>query len=181
MASSSWDRFEHDPRSADAAGLRASDRDRDVALEVLGEAYADGRLAREEYDDRAAAVVSAKTLGELPPQLEDLVPAAGLPVPDRGTLQPASDLHRQAVDRWARDRREAVTGLLTVSLICWTIWAVVMFGGFPWPVFPMVAQAAVLLRTQLQKQDIVERHERRLLRKRTTELGPDTDAGPGDD
>lgn len=177
MASSSWDRFEHDPRSVDAAGLRASDRDRDVALEVLGEAFAVGRLTREEYDARASAVASAKTLGELPPQLEDLIPRAGTAVTGRGAaLEPAGALHRQALDRWARDRREAVTGLLTVSLVCWTIWGVIMFGGFPWPIFPMMAQAVVVLRTLLQKQDIVERHERRLVQRRATELPPG-DAG----
>ena len=178
MASSSWDRFEHDPRSAHAAGLRASDRDRDVALEVLGEAFADGRLTREEYDDRAGAVASAKTLGELPPQLEDLIPRAGELVAPRGTSLSATSVHQQAVQRWTKDRREAVTGLITVSLVCWTIWAVVMPGGFLWPLFPMLAQAVVVVRTLLQKQDIVERHERKIVQRRATELPPGPGAGP---
>ena len=177
MPPSSWDRFEHDPRDAHVAGLRASDRDRDVALEVLGEAFADGRLTREEYDDRAAAVASAKTLGELPVQLEDLIPRAGeLVSGPGGGRQAATSVHQEALDRWAKDRREALTGLLTVSLVCWTIWAVIMFGGFPWPVFPMMAQAIVVIRTVLQKQDIVERHERRIVQKRATELPPGGEA-----
>ena len=171
MAPSSWDRFEHDPRPASASGLRASDRDRDVALEVLGEAFADGRLTREEYDVRAGAVAVAKTLGELPAHLQDLIPHAGALV-GRGNGSSALSVHQQAVDRWAKDRREAVTGLITVSLVCWTIWAVVMPGGFLWPLFPMLAQSVVVVRTLLQKQDIVERHERRLLQRRATELPP---------
>ena len=181
MPSSSWDRFDHDPRDAQVAGLRASDRDRDAALEVLGEAFADGRLTREEYDDRAAAVTSAKTLGDLPPQLQDLIPRAGDLVAARGSgALAATSVHQQAVDRWAKDRREAFTGLLTVSLVCWTIWAVIMFGGFPWPIFPMMAQTVVVLRTLLQKQDIIERHERKIVQKRATELPP-RDAGSEQD
>jgi len=35
-----WDGFDHDPRTPDNAHLRASDRDRDVVLSLLGNAYA---------------------------------------------------------------------------------------------------------------------------------------------
>jgi hypothetical protein len=44
---------------------RASDQDRDDAAELLIEAYAVGRLSREELDERATAAYSAKTRGEL--------------------------------------------------------------------------------------------------------------------
>ncbi len=49
-----WGEFSHDPRRADHAGLRASDRDRDVAHRAVADAYADGRLDREELDERTA-------------------------------------------------------------------------------------------------------------------------------
>jgi uncharacterized membrane protein len=182
MSTGAWDRFEQDPQSPQTARLRASDRDRDVALDVLAEAFADGRLDREEYDARSARVTSAKVLGDLVAPLDDLVPVdAGTLVPRPGAVPAATDLHAQAVRRWARERREAVTGLVTVSAVCWTIWAVIMFGGFPWPVFPMMAQAVVVLRTVLQKQDIIERHERKLAEKQAKELrsgeGSDSDQG----
>ena len=74
MSAGTWERFEHDPRSPQAARLRASDRDREVALEMLGEAYADGRLDHAEYDARSTAATTAKVLADLVPQLEDLVP-----------------------------------------------------------------------------------------------------------
>jgi hemerythrin superfamily protein len=45
-----------------------------VALEVLGQAYADGRLDHAEYDARSTAATTAKVLADLVPQLEDLVP-----------------------------------------------------------------------------------------------------------
>ena len=40
-----------------------------------------------------------------------------------------------------------------------------MWGGFPWPLFPMLAAAVNLLRIQMQEQDIVESHERHLLER----------------
>jgi hypothetical protein len=62
--------------------IRASDQDRDDAAELLIEAYAVGRLSREELDDRATAAYSAKTQGELRDVTADLpLPGAraGLP------------------------------------------------------------------------------------------------------
>lgn len=172
MSAGTWERFEHDPRSPQAARLRASDRDRDVALEALGEAYADGRLDHAEYDARASAATTAKVLADLVPHLEDLVPDAS-----HAALEPRAagslarpDLHEQAVRRWAKDRREALTGLVGISVITWTIWAVTMWGGFPWPLFPVLAAVVNLLRIQMQKQDIVEDHERHLLEREAKAL-----------
>lgn len=56
--------------------IRASDQDRESAAELLGEAYALGRLTREELDERAAAAYSAKTWGELRDLTADLPPPA---------------------------------------------------------------------------------------------------------
>jgi hypothetical protein len=63
-------------------GMRASDQDRDSAAESLREAYAVGRLSREELDERAAAAYSATTWGELRDLTADLPPPpprTGLP------------------------------------------------------------------------------------------------------
>src|SRR5688572_9889377 len=109
-----WDEFERDPRSPDLASLRASDRDRELALRILSEAYADGRLARDEFDERVDAVHAARTLGELPDQLADLVPAAGLP----GTAIAPSDHRQKAITKYERERREAIWTFLSVSAIC---------------------------------------------------------------
>jgi hypothetical protein len=159
-----WGRFGQDPRSPQSARLRASDRDRDVALEVLTDAFADGRIDHEEYDLRSSAVTVAKVLVELVPPLEDLVPDDhGSALAARGPGSPG--LHEQAVALWAKDRREALMGLVGISLITWTIWAATMFGGFPWPLFPMLAAAMNTMRTQLNKQDIVQEHERKLVKR----------------
>jgi hypothetical protein len=52
-----WDEFAFDPRSSQYGALRASDADREVVHRALGSAYADGRLTREEFDQRSDAVL----------------------------------------------------------------------------------------------------------------------------
>jgi Domain of unknown function (DUF1707) len=54
--------------------MRASDQDRESAVELLREAYVAGRLSHEELDERAAAVYSATTWGELRDLTADLPP-----------------------------------------------------------------------------------------------------------
>jgi Domain of unknown function (DUF1707) len=76
--------------------IRVSDQDRQCVVELLSEAYAIGRLSREEFDERFAAAYSARTYGELRDLTADLpLPAArtGLPadiVTSRRTPQSAS-------------------------------------------------------------------------------------------
>ncbi|SMY11678.1 DUF1707 SHOCT-like domain-containing protein [Brevibacterium jeotgali] len=65
-----WPRFRLDPRLH--TRLRAADEDRDIVRECLGEAFADGRLNREELDERLAAVGDARLLGDLLDALADL-------------------------------------------------------------------------------------------------------------
>ena len=68
-----WEQFSHDPRQPEHGRLRASDRDRDVISDVLGTAYAEGRLTPAELDERSDAVAQARTLSELPAIIDDLV------------------------------------------------------------------------------------------------------------
>jgi Domain of unknown function (DUF1707) len=67
---------------ADNRWIRVSDQDRENAAEFLIEAYAVGRVSREELDERAMAVYSATRWGELCDLTADLPEAAtrsGLP------------------------------------------------------------------------------------------------------
>ncbi len=52
--------------------MRLSDADRQQALDTLGEHFAQGRLTRDELDERSDAVWSAKTHGDLSPIFADL-------------------------------------------------------------------------------------------------------------
>jgi len=56
--------------------LRASDTDRDKVATVLSTAYAEGRITREEHDERLDAVMRARTFDDLVPITNDLVPLA---------------------------------------------------------------------------------------------------------
>jgi hypothetical protein len=55
-----------------AGGTRASDRDREQALEKLSTAASDGRLTLEEYSARADRALAARVLGELAELTTDL-------------------------------------------------------------------------------------------------------------
>lgn len=59
--------------------LRASDRDRDLVTQVLTTAYTDGRLTRDELDQRVESAMNAKTFDDLTALTQDLVPVHGQP------------------------------------------------------------------------------------------------------
>lgn len=169
-SASPWTSFSQDPRRPESAALRASDSDREVVLGVLAEGYADGRLSKEEYDERAGVTTSAKTLGELPPVIADLVPQTS--PGSRSDLAHATpdELEAQAVRRWQHARREAVNGVVVISVICWTIWAVSGF-GFPWPVFPTLFVAMRVPQVLMNKQEIVAKERERLEKKQRKARG----------
>ena len=60
--------------------LRASDADRDQVATLLSTAYAEGRLTREEHDERVDQLMAAKTFDDLIPITRDLV-VVGSPAP----------------------------------------------------------------------------------------------------
>ncbi len=152
-----WAAFAHDPRERAHAGLRASDADRDLVTGVLAAAYADGRLDREEHDQRSETAASARTLGELAPLVVDLVP-------DTAT---SSELDARATELWRDRRRNALVGFAAPSLICWAIYVAgngLTLDGYLWPLIVMAATGAHLLRTLTSGPEI-RREERRRLEK----------------
>src|SRR5437879_3318379 len=52
--------------------MRSSDRDRDSAQAILQSAYADGRLTKDEFDDRCSRVMNSQTYAELQSLTADL-------------------------------------------------------------------------------------------------------------
>lgn len=75
--------------------MRAADADRTIVADLLSAAYAEGRLTREEHDERVAQAMQAKTFDDLRGLTADLVPgsntgrtigafsSAGAPIVDR--------------------------------------------------------------------------------------------------
>lgn len=65
--------------------IRASDSDRDVVVEALREAYTEGRLTRDEFDERMSVAYGSRTWGQLRELTVDLPvqPVLGADVPGR--------------------------------------------------------------------------------------------------
>ena len=165
-----WAEFEHDPRDAQYAEMRASDRDRDLIHQMLGDAFADGRLDREEFDERADRVNQSKALGELPPVVADLVPTGPTKEPSKElSVATRSELRQRAERKYAEQRTAAIMSFLFPSLITWGIWLALLISGsgtaFPWPVFVSLGTGMGLLNTVMNKQSHVDRLERSLQRK----------------
>lgn len=110
---------------ATTSALRASDAERDAAVEALRGHHAAGRLDTEELDTRVHAALAARTVPELDVQLRDLPVAA-----------PGRSLSRHA-GRWSRPAlivaggaTVAVSGLTDVHFV-WLLWPLVWFAR-PW-------------------------------------------------
>ncbi len=170
-----WASFQHDPRDPAVAPLRASDADRNVVHGVLTDAFADGRLDRDEYDERTAATLQARTLGELPALVSDLVPDRPL-LPATVPLSAAtpSELQRRAEDRWRKDRRDALAGFVGSALFTWAIWAATAFAAqniyFPWPLIVNAFALMNLFRVATSRTEMVASEVKRLERKQAKEI-----------
>jgi hypothetical protein len=163
-----WASFQHDPRDPAAAPLRASDADRNVVHGVLTEAFADGRLDREEYDERTAATLQARTLGQLPALVTDLVPDRPLlPAHVPLTVASSTEIQRRAEAKWRRDRREAFVSFIGVSVVAWTVFGVF---EFPWLLILNAFALMNLLRVATSKNDSVASEIKRLERKQAKEI-----------
>ncbi|MEU8347337.1 DUF1707 and DUF4870 domain-containing protein [Spirillospora sp. NPDC048832] len=60
--------------------LRASDAERESAIQRLQDAYAEGRVDEDEFDMRVQLAITAKTRGELGAVTRDLEPVRAAPV-----------------------------------------------------------------------------------------------------
>jgi hypothetical protein len=158
-----WERFSLDPREADNARLRASDRDRDVVNDLLATAYAEGRLTPEELDERSDRVAQSRVLGDLPPIIDDLVAPATALVARPGGFR------AEAEHRYRVQRQNAFFGFITPTLICWVIWFAIG-GGFPWPAIVMAATGAKFLQVALTREDTTRSIERSLEKKQRQRL-----------
>ena len=114
-----------------AGSLRASDTDREQVATLLSTAYAEGRLTREEHDERIDHLMAAKTFDDLIPITRDLV-VVGTPSAV-ATPQPTS---RFTIDTTGQnpdsDKMIAIFGGVTRSgkwRVRKNIQALALFGG----------------------------------------------------
>lgn len=117
-----WAGFRHDPRERTHAHLRASDHDRERVTGLLTTAYADGRIERDELDERMAAVAAARTLGEIPALVVDLEPLRPVARPSRSLVGvPPEQLRDRAVEKWSDQRRGAVYVAVGTAVLGWGV------------------------------------------------------------
>jgi hypothetical protein len=69
--------------------MRAADADRDRVAGILGEAYGEGRLSKDEYDTRLGAALSARTYADLDQVVTDLPVQSAMDGPVAGPVNTA--------------------------------------------------------------------------------------------
>jgi hypothetical protein len=109
--------------------IRVSDQDRQSAFELFSEAYAVGRLSREDLDKRVTAAYSAKTYGEL----RDLT--ADLPRPAPTGLPTETMASCRAPQRASRR---------LVSVMIWMFFALVLTAGLAGLASPVAVWVAAI-------------------------------------
>jgi hypothetical protein len=162
-----WSRFSSDPRARAAAELRATDADRDLVLEVLAVAYAEGSLDREEYDQRSDVALAVRRLGEVRPLVGDLVALPEV----RGAWQ---DAREEAGALYRREVRDARNGFLFVSALTTVVWGgTAVFIGFYffWPAIPAAALGLGWLAAIGGQQSRIDALEQEALERRRRRLG----------
>jgi hypothetical protein len=107
-----------------ASALRASDQERDAAVQSLRRHAAAGRLSIEELEERVGAALAARTRAQLEALLADL-PDARLRVGSRGR------------SRAGAGTRGHLRTFVAVNVGLVVLWAVTGAGYF-WPVWPML-------------------------------------------
>jgi hypothetical protein len=173
-----WESFRLDPRQPGHASMRASDADREIVRVVLADAFADGRLTREEYDDRLNTLYGSRTLGEVPSLLTDLVPLDSPPTASAPLLR--ADYRTRGARKWRKDVEESFAAFLVPSIICTVIWIAVAGGGFFWPAFPMLFLGINLVKTVVQRESIIQGEVLRLEEQAAKDTAPELPAEHGD-
>lgn len=161
-----WAGFSADPRDPQYQQLRASDADRGNAAAMLGDAYAEGRLDNDEYNQRLDQAMSSKSLGELVPVLADLAPARVQPavgppsMPQRHPRGPQGMFGR--FPRW----------WLGLAVMFNLIWLMTVLGTghliYYWPMWPMLGTAIPMIMGLISgggvnRQDRIDRRDQRAI------------------
>jgi len=97
--------------------IRASDQERESVVDVLRDAYTDGRLTLEEFDERTSAAYASKTWADLRELTADLPvePVLGADLPQR--QQHAAQQVVPSVPRPRHGGRDRPLGLLPVIFV----------------------------------------------------------------
>jgi Domain of unknown function (DUF1707)/2TM domain len=129
-----------DPADQRRASLRASDADREQFVEALRRHHAEGRLTTEELSERTERAYVARTFGELDALATDLPPLQP-PAPARPASADLPPRMRPPGPKRAAAKANLLRSVLwfgMVSVVLIVIWAMTNFGGYFWPVWPIL-------------------------------------------
>jgi hypothetical protein len=101
--------------------IRASDRERESVVDVLRDAYTDGRLTLEEFEERTSAAYASKTWSDLRELTGDLPvePVLGADLPQRQS-RPVPAAHMvPSVPRPRQGGRDRPLGRLLPVIFVW--------------------------------------------------------------
>jgi len=135
----------------DRLAMRASDHDRQEAVDQLRAALEDGRLTMEEYVERMGLAYQAVTYGDLVPLQADL-PAAGLMTHERRPRVPAPAPRAVACPRGALASLPMALKVLwaiwltavSVNVMVWVLVSSTGHLAYPWPLWVAGPYGAVL-------------------------------------
>ncbi len=116
-----------DDRPLAAAGcghLRASDADRERVIEVLKVAFAQGRLAQDDFEPRIGQAFAARTYAELADVTAGLTGAQPVRKPDRARVG------KEAAPDPARARAKKIAGWSAYGIVLPAIFAAVIVPGY---------------------------------------------------
>jgi hypothetical protein len=102
--------------------IRASDRERESVVDVLRDAYTEGRLTLDEFEDRTSAAYASKTWDDLRELTGDLPvePVLGADLPERQpSLTPAAQQMVSSVPRPRNGGRDRPLGRLLPVIFVW--------------------------------------------------------------
>jgi hypothetical protein len=102
--------------------IRASDKERESVVDVLRDAYTEGRLTLEEFEERTSAAYASKTWSDLRELTGDLPvePALGADLPQRQShLTPAARQMVPSVPRPRDGGRDRPLGRLLPIIFVW--------------------------------------------------------------
>ena len=118
--------------------LRAGDADRDKTISVLREAYAEGRLKPEEFNERLDRAHAAATYADLDALTADLPAGGAVSTPEQSKAL-----------KERRDMRSAWASWLGVGVLVNIIWFATWMGSGPapyyWPIWVMGPWGAGML------------------------------------
>lgn len=133
------------PDQALGTGLRASDAEREAALRNLGTHFADGRLDRAEFEERADAALAARTQDQLRALFTDLPGPAPVPAaPEDGDASVAASSPSAAAQRGARPTPVPWAPPLILVPVLFAMAILAALHGAP--PFPLIPLAFILLR-----------------------------------